>query len=103
MSTGGIFSLITNDGKQDKMFMATELLSQRLTEVRETRKNMENPNPTLSDIERTHILFMNAHFKPFTAIGYKYNKVTANNPTLGSKIQFSIPQFGDFFCDMVYM
>jgi len=101
MSTGGIFSLITNDGKQDKMLMATELLSQRLAEVREARKNMENPNPTLSDIERTHILFMNAHFKPFAAIGYEYNKVTANNPTLGSKVQFSIPQFGDFFSDMV--
>lgn len=101
MSTGGIFSLITNDGKQDKMLMATELLSQRLAEVKEARKAMENPNPTLSDIERTHILFMNAHFKPFAAIGYEYNKVVANNPTLGSKVQFSIPQFGDFFSDMV--
>lgn len=101
MSTGGIFSLITNDGKQDRMLMATELLSQRLAEIREARKNMENPNPTLSDIEKTHILFMNAHFKPFAAIGYEYNKVVANNPTLGSKVQFSIPQFGDFFSDMV--
>jgi hypothetical protein len=101
MSTGGIFSLITNDGKQDRMLMGTELLSQRLNEVKEARKNMENPNPTLSDIERTHVLFMNAHFKPFAAIGYEYNKVVANNPTLGSKVQFSIPQFGDFFSDMV--
>lgn len=101
MSTGGIFNLITNDGKQDRMLMASELLSQRLAEIREARKGLENPNPTLADIERTHILFMNAHFKPFAAIAYEYNKVTANNPTLGSKVQFSIPQFGDFFSDMV--
>ena len=81
--------------------MASELLSQRLAEIKTARANMENPNPTLSDIERTHILFMNAHFKPFAAIAYEYNKVVANNPTLGSKVQFSIPQFGDFFSDMV--
>ena len=103
MSTGGIFNLITNDGKQDRMLMASELLSQRLAEVRATRQrnNEENVNPTLADIERTHILFMNAHFKPFAAIAYEYNKVTATTPTLGSKVQFSIPQFGDFFSDMV--
>jgi hypothetical protein len=101
MSTGAIFNLITNDGKQDRMLMASELLSQRLAEIREARKGMENPNPTLADIERTHILFMNAHFKPFAAIAFEYNKVVANNPTLGSKVQFSIPQFGDFFSDMV--
>jgi hypothetical protein len=103
MSTGGIFNLITNDGKQDRMLMASELLSQRLAEIRAARQktNEENVNPTLADIEKTHILFMNAHFKPFAAIAYEYNKVTANNPTLGSKVQFSIPQFGDFFSDMV--
>lgn len=103
MSTGGIFNLITNDGKQDRMLMASELLSQRLAELRMARQSRgeENVNPTLADIEKTHILFMNAHFKPFAAIAYEYNKVTANNPTLGSKVQFSIPQFGDFFSDMV--
>ncbi len=103
MSTGGIFNLITNDGKQDRMLMASELLSQRLAEIRLARQknNDENVNPTLADIEKTHILFMNAHFKPFAAIAYEYNKVTANNPNLGSKVQFSIPQFGDFFSDMV--
>jgi len=93
--------LITNDGKQDRMLMASELLSQRLAEVKMQRASMDNPNPTLSDIEKTHILFMNAHFKPFAAMAYEYNKVSANNPTLGSKVQFSIPQFGDFFSDMV--
>lgn len=30
MSAGGIFKIIANDGKADKMIMATELLNQRI-------------------------------------------------------------------------
>jgi hypothetical protein len=29
--------------------------------------------PTLVDLERTHILYVNAHFKPFAAIGSSYS------------------------------
>lgn len=103
MSTGGIFTLITNDGKQDRMLMASALLSKRLHAVRQARaeQGASDTNPTLADIEKTHVLFMNAHFKPFAAIGYEYNKVPVSNATLGTKVQFSIPQFGDFFSDMV--
>jgi hypothetical protein len=103
MATGGIFQLITNDGKQDRMLMASALLKRRLEDARERRRHEADPTPTLHDIESTHILFTNAHFKPFAAIGYEYNKVTATSgsSSLGSKITFSIPQFGDFFNDMV--
>jgi hypothetical protein len=101
MSTGGIFQLITNDGKQDKLLMATEFLSARIADIKRARKGMEDENPTLADIEKTHILFTNAHFKPFAAMAYEYNKVVVSNAILGSQIQFSIPQFGDFFHDMV--
>ncbi len=109
MATGGIFQLITNDGKQDRMLMASRLLKKRLYLIR--RKRQADPRipykdktPTLLDIERTHILFTNAHFKPFAAIGYEYNIVRPNsgNVKLGSEVQFSIPQFGDFFNDMVF-
>ena len=68
MSSSGIFTLLVNTGKQDKMLLATELLNQRLKEVKRIRcKNpaIHDSTPTLVDIERTHILFMNAHFKPF--------------------------------------
>jgi hypothetical protein len=108
MSTGGVFKLITNDGKQDRMLMATQMLRNRLTEVRLARRNsgLKDETPTLLDIERSHVLFTNAHFKPFVAIGYEYNKVNTGAGTvqLGSEVQFSIPQFGDFFGDMaLYM
>ncbi len=112
MATGAIFQIITNDGKQDRMLMATALLHDRLDKIWRVKKAL-NPGlneddvqvlPSLIDIEKTHILFTNAHFKPFAAIGFEYNKVraTSGTPALGQIIQFSIPQFGDFFHDMAF-
>ena len=108
MATGGIFTLITNDGKQDRMLMATALLLERLTAINQYKvsTNGGSPDdlqnlPTLLDIEKTHVLFTNAHFKPFAAIGFEYNKVkiTSGSSNFGQHVQFSIPQFGDFFHD----
>jgi hypothetical protein len=105
MSAGGVFKLIANDGKADRMIMATELLNQRIKDIMCMRhkQGFADPTPTLVDIERTHILFVNAHFKPFAAIGYEYNKVRTNSgqAQFGGTVQFSIPMFGDFFADMV--
>jgi hypothetical protein len=105
MSAGGVFKLIANDGKADRMIMATELLNQRIKDIMcmRARQGYADPTPTLVDIERTHILYVNSHFKPFCAIGYEYNKVQPNSgtPSFGSSVVFSIPQFGDFFSDMV--
>ncbi len=91
MATGGVFQLITNDGKQDRMLMATQMLKSRLDQIRIKRKSdptINDETPTLLDIERTHVLFTNAHFKPFVALGYEYNKVNAGSGTvqLGGKI-----------------
>jgi len=106
MSAGGVFKLIANDGKADRMIMATELLNQRIKDImcmRSTANPKADPTPTLVDVERTHILFVNAHFKPFAAIAYEYNKVRtqSGSAAYGATVQYSIPQFGDFFNDMV--
>jgi hypothetical protein len=105
MSAGGVFKLIANDGKADRMIMATELLNQRIRDIMcmRAKQGLADPTPTLVDVERTHILFVNAHFKPFAALGYEYNKVTSQsgNIAFGGTALFSIPQFGDFFYDMV--
>jgi hypothetical protein len=104
-SAGGVFKLICNDGKADRMIMATMLLVQRIKDVMCARKRAGKADitPTLVDLERTHILFVNAHFKPYAAIGNEYNKARpqTGNPTLKGGVTFSIPQFGDFFHDMV--
>jgi hypothetical protein len=58
MAAAGVFKLIANDGKADRMIMATELLNQRIKDVMCMRasEGMLDPTPTLVDIERTHIL-----------------------------------------------
>jgi hypothetical protein len=87
------------------MILATKLLYQRIQDIMYMRSQQgrDDITPTLIDLERTHIVFVNAHFKPFAAIGYEYNKVKpqSGNAMLGSGVTFSIPQFGDFFHDMV--
>lgn len=45
MATGGVFQLITNDGKQDRMLMATQMLRNRLDAVRAKRR----ADPSLND------------------------------------------------------
>jgi hypothetical protein len=58
MAAAGVFKLIANDGKADRMIMATELLNQRIKDIMCARSQdgMQDPTPTLVDLERTHIL-----------------------------------------------
>ena len=105
MSSGGVFTLITNDGKLDTILTGDKILKQRLFNVEsDNRRNrMPDPTPTLLDIERTHIVFVNAHFKPHAAMATEYQKVKvgAGTATLNSTITFGLPQFGEFINDMV--
>jgi len=105
MSSWGAFGLICNDGKIDNLITATKLLNQRIKDIMcaRAKAGMADTSPTLVDIERTHILYINAHFKPYAAIGFEYNKVRtqSGSAAFGSGVTFSIPQFGDFFHDMV--
>ncbi|MDE2103643.1 MAG: hypothetical protein KGL39_40770 [Patescibacteria group bacterium] len=50
--------------------MATKLLNQRIKDVMCARKRAGKADitPTLVDLERTHILYVNAHFKPLTTL-----------------------------------
>lgn len=105
-STGGYFQMITNDGKLDSMLVADNLLRQRLAMIYDENSadvSVEDPTPTLVDIEESHVLFVNAHFKPFAAMALEYQKVKSNSgtPQLGGEVQFNIPQFGEFINDMV--
>jgi len=103
MANAAVFMLIANDGRADQMIMATSLLHARIDDVRGIRMDMghDDVNPTLADIERTHLLFMNATFKPFAAFGFEYQRVQPTGSiTYGSTLKYSIPQAGDFFADM---
>ena len=107
MSSAGPFTIISNDGKQDKLLMASQLLESRLSEItarkRKSGLSPDDPDslPTLMDIEQTHILYTAAYYKPFAAIGFSYNRTnTTGTASLGNDVTFSIQQYGDFFNDM---
>jgi hypothetical protein len=104
MSSGGTFKIITNDGKQDDIIMAQRLLNQRLEKIQKMKMqnaNIQDPTPTIADIEKTHILFVHAQFKPFVTIGNEYQVLVQQKVQLGGQAQFNIPLYGDFFHDMV--
>jgi hypothetical protein len=86
--------------------MATELLRNRINSIMciRSKQGMSDPTPTLVDIERTHILYVNAHFKPFAAVGFEYSKVRPNSgdPQWGMDTQWNIPQFGKKLPKIVY-
>jgi hypothetical protein len=105
MSAGGVFKLLASDGRADRLIHATDLLNQRIRDIMCKRRaeKLADPTPTLVDLEKTHILFVNAHYKPFAAVAYEYSKVNAQSGTVGwgGSIIFSIPAYGEFFSDMV--
>jgi hypothetical protein len=122
MSTGGIFKILSNTGGQDKLLFASELLSNRIKEItdRNTRilagatatqeefdtalAQTSSWLPTITEIEQTHVMFVNNSFKPMVTMGFEYNKVSAKSASaaaFGSKLVFTLPQFGDFVNDCV--
>lgn len=105
MATGAVFNLLASDGRQDRILMANEFLKQRLDEIKKARmiSQAEDPLPTLLDVERTHVLFVNAHFKPFVAIAFEYyqHQATSGAVALGTDVMFNLGQYGDFIADMV--
>lgn len=103
MSQGGVFILVSNDGRMDQVLISNEMLRDNIAAVKARRAaaGEADVNPSLNDLERSHVLFVNAHFKPYVAISLQYFKTSANNVTLGSEVQIAVPQYGDFFADMV--
>lgn len=100
-----MFGLTVNDGRSDRLLLASKLLSQRIRDTMCVRRSQgfADITPTLQDLERTHLLWINAHFKPHAAIAHEYGKVRpqSGSTSCGGGVTFSIPQFGDFFHDMV--
>ena len=103
MTNGAVFTIIANDGNQDKIITASSILRRRLRQVENARRayNYDETTPTLLDVTKTHAFYLHSKFKPFVALAYEYAKVQSQSGTTAynSEITFSIPQFGDFFAD----
>lgn len=56
MSAGGIFALITNNGKQDRMVMATNLLNERLKDIEKEREELKKRKAYYYKICRTFLM-----------------------------------------------
>ena len=111
MSTGGVFTLISNSGSQDKILLATEYLKERIKTIeainlknRNYNKSIDPDNSWLPDINminKTHAIFVNGSFKPCVASAFEYNMVQASNVKFGNTVSFTLPRFGDFINDCV--
>jgi hypothetical protein len=121
MSTGGVFQLINNDGLQDKIIMGTERLRERLKEImckklemlrkqfpgksdKELASMSINWAPAISEIEKTHIMFLSSSYKPFVSMAFEYRKTAptgGSTPNLGQRMIFTMPVYGDFVNDAV--
>ncbi len=112
MSVGSVFQLITNNGVQDKLLMATEALNARIKEIMKTdvvvnedgsARRVGSWNSDLLRLDRTHTVFVAGYFKPFASAAYEYIKVPVSegHTELGESVRFRIPQVGQFYSDMV--
>jgi len=120
MSQGGVFRLIINQGKTDKLINAYSFLMDRISKYA-NKKNKDYsleelsllPSndgylsidrymlPSLNYIEQTHNTFVNGTYKPCIPVAYEYNKISHNNTKLGETIQFTLNHVGNFINDMV--
>ena len=76
MSAGAVFIFLGNVGKTDRVILANGLLCQRIQNIiMRGLVDRDDTTPSLMDLELKHIIYVNAHFKPTSAIGYKYNNI----------------------------
>jgi hypothetical protein len=109
MSQSGVFRLVLRDERYDKFFTASDYLRQRLSEVRQKREEAgyRNPQPTFTDLERTHILYLRAVYRPFASVACEYVRVkpsgdAATLSSSGGTAEFTFPIYGHFTSDMVF-
>ncbi len=116
---GGVFTLITNTGIQDKLIMAADTLLRRITLISRARlvnlrqKYPDLPDevivkkdydwmPTLANIEKSHIVFVNSTYKPYVSIAHEYSKAPVRGvASLGQTCGFTLPVNGEFVSDSV--
>jgi hypothetical protein len=109
MAQPGVFRLVLRDDRFDNFFTASDYLRRRLSQLREEREadGFLNPQPTFTELGRTHILYLRGIYRPFVSLACEYVRVSpsgdaaALTPT-GGAIQFVFPIYGHFTSDMVF-
>lgn len=109
MTQGAIFGLILRDDRFDNLITASDILRQRLDSIRVKNKaaRVANVQPTFHDVERTHLLYIHATYKPYVSVASEYARVQASGDgaagisSAGGTLQFTFPSYGHFTSDMV--
>lgn len=114
MSKGASFSVQLNNQNPDDLINNSKRLLARLAEFNKRAEKIvldpKDPNyismqnsvsPILNFLEQTHHIFVNGSFKPHVPIAFQYTKTSATNPTFGTRLEFDIKPYGDFWSDMV--
>lgn len=101
MSSGGIFQVINNNGKADRMITANDWLTKRLQVIRNSRRAAnQSPTPTIADIEHSHVVFVNSHYKPYCTLAFEYFRTpTSSQRQWGSECVWPLNHYGDFVND----
>ena len=108
MSQPAIFQLLLADDRADQFLQATEYLRKRLADIRAERSHAGKPDaePTFADVERTHIQFLRATYRPFVSVASEYVRVGPSGDSAaltasGGTVSFSFPTYGHFTSDIV--
>lgn len=57
--------------------------------------------PSFEDLEKSHCVFINNHYKPFMEASFCYSKSSVNTkPKFGDDTSFAVPAVGNFISDM---
>ena len=87
MSASGVFIIISNDGKADRLINGTDVLDQQIWAIKDQKTQQlmsqgqavtaQNTLPTIREIEETHLVPFQAKFKPPVPVAMEYQKVIA--------------------------
>lgn len=96
-SSGGIFTLVTQDDITDAYFTAMNILVNRFKEAKYSGTTVDT-----SFVEETHILNIKAKYDPYIPIASEYMSAgskTFNLDASNKTVAFTIPTYGDFIND----
>jgi hypothetical protein len=95
MSKTGDFILKLQNNDEHNLFTAYQYLSSRLSNI---------INPTVNDIEKTHLLYIKTKYYPYVSLSSEYVKVVGSSRKLGrseTQMSFTLPNTGHFTNDIV--
>jgi hypothetical protein len=113
MSKGAYTILQRMNGREDAMLTATKYLNDRLNDIYMENQKMGRPDPcpNISDVLKTHMMYMVSDYRPHVSVVHEYFKVGKEGGSVttlytnsgnANKLRFCLKgNNGDFLHDMV--